>query len=158
MKILALDQASRTSGFSVFDDNKLVTSGKFTFEDSDMGLRLKKIRQKVENLINEYSPSVLVLEDIQLQKAVGNNVVTYKVLAQVIGVLIELATEKNIKYELVHSSTWKSYLGITGRTRPEQKKNAQAYVEKTYELKVSQDQSDAICIGTYYTNNKPATF
>lgn len=158
MKILALDQASRTSGFSVFNGNELVTSGKFTFEDSDMGLRLKKIRQKVESLIDEHSPSILVLEDIQLQKAVGNNVVTYKVLAQVIGVLTELAAEKGIRYELVHSSTWKSHLGIGGRTRPEQKKNAQLYVEKTYGLKVSQDQSDAICIGSYYMNNKPASF
>lgn len=158
MKILALDQASRTSGFSVFEDSRLVTSGKFTFEDPDLGLRLNKIRQKVEKLIDEYSPSVLILEDIQLQKAVGNNVVTYKVLAQVIGVLTELAIEKGIKYELVHSSTWKSYLGISGRTRPEQKKNAQTYVEKTYNLKISQDQSDAICIGAYYTNNKPASF
>lgn len=156
MKILALDQASRTSGYSVFDGNELVDSGKFTFEDQNMGLRLKKIRQKVESLIDQYSPDVLVLEDIQLQKAVGNNVVTYKVLAQVIGVLTELAAEKELKYELVHSSTWKSSLGIGGRTRPEQKKNAQTYVEKTYSLKVSQDQSDAICIGAYYMNTKPA--
>lgn len=156
MKILALDQASRTSGYSVFENDKLVTSGKFTFEDQDMGLRLKKIRQKVESLIDEHSPDTLVLEDIQLQKTVGNNVVTYKVLAQVIGVLTELAAEKELKYELVHSSTWKSNLGIGGRTRPEQKKNAQAYVEKMYSLKVSQDQSDAICIGAYYMNIKPA--
>jgi hypothetical protein len=50
--------------------------------------------------------------------------VTYKALAEVIGVIIELAAEKKLPYELVHSSSWKSELGIKGRTRPDQKRNA----------------------------------
>lgn len=38
-------------------------------------------------------------------------------------------------------------MSIKGRTRPEQKKNAQAYVLEHFNKKVSQDESDAICIG-----------
>ena len=55
MKMLALDQASRTSGFAIFEDNKLIKYGKFTFEDSDFGVRLMKIRNKVQSLIEEFS-------------------------------------------------------------------------------------------------------
>jgi Holliday junction resolvasome RuvABC endonuclease subunit len=64
MKILALDQASRTSGWSVFENGKLVTYGKFTFDDTDFGLRLQKIRNKVKSLIEAHDPDEIVFEDI----------------------------------------------------------------------------------------------
>ena len=37
MRILALDQATRVSGYAIFDGYKLIDSGKFTVEDEDMG-------------------------------------------------------------------------------------------------------------------------
>jgi hypothetical protein len=49
--ILALDQASRTSGYAVFQEDKLIASGTFTYEDDDFSLRLVKIRNKVIALI-----------------------------------------------------------------------------------------------------------
>jgi hypothetical protein len=55
VKILALDQASRTSGYAVFEDNKLIAFGKFTYEDEDMGIRLFKIREHVKSLISSYN-------------------------------------------------------------------------------------------------------
>jgi Holliday junction resolvasome RuvABC endonuclease subunit len=64
MTILALDQASRTSGYSVFCDGRLIDSGTFTFTSDDMAKRLMAIRKKVEELINEYCIEKLILEDI----------------------------------------------------------------------------------------------
>ena len=158
MTILALDQASRTSGYAVFCDDQLIDSGKFTFEDADIAKRLVKIRNKVEELINEFCIEKIILEDIQCQGNVVNNLETFKILAEVIGVLTELAAEKNLPYELVYSTVWKSTLQIKGRTRPEQKKNAQQYVLNTYGKKVTQDESDAICIGAHYTKKNMSAF
>lgn len=158
MTILALDQASRTSGYAVFCDDQLIDSGKFTFEDADIARRLMKIRNKVEELINEFCIEKIILEDIQCQGNVVNNLETFKILAEVIGVLTELAAEKKLPYELVYSTVWKSTLQIKGRTRPEQKKNAQQYVLNTYGKKVTQDESDAICIGAHYTKKNMSTF
>lgn len=158
MTILALDQASRTSGYSVFCDGKLIDSGTFTFTSDDMAKRLMGIRNKVNELIDKYCIEKLVLEDIQLQNNVGSNVATYKALAEVIGVITELAAEKKLPYELVYSSTWKSELKIKGRTRPEQKRNAQVYVFENFGANVSQDESDAICIGSYYTQKNKSAF
>lgn len=158
MTILALDQASRTSGYAVFCDDQLIDSGKFTFEDADIARRLMKIRNKVEELINEFCIEKIILEDIQCQGNVVNNLETFKILAEVIGVLTELAAEKNLPYELVYSTVWKSTLQIKGRTRPEQKKNAQQYVLDTYGKKVTQDESDAICIGAHYTKKNMSAF
>ena len=124
MRLLALDQASRTSGYAIFVDDELITYGTFTYEDEDIGVRLHKIREKVKGLIDLHSIDYVVLEDIQLQGNVVNNVQTFKTLAEVFGVIYELVTELEIKHEAVLSSSWKSTLNIKGRTRPDQKKNA----------------------------------
>lgn len=156
--LLALDQSSRVSGWAVFDDNSLVVSGTFTCAQEDFGERLVKIVKNVKILIDSYNITEVAIEDIQLQGSVGNNVVTYKKLAEVYGVLEEQLTEWGIPYQAVFSSTWKSSLGIKGRARAEQKKAAQAYVEATYGKKVSQDESDAICIGSYVIKDKNSSF
>lgn len=153
MRILALDQSSHTTGYAIFEAGVLVTSGTFTVSNPDIGDRLVEIRQKVEKLIDENGVDEVAFEDIQLQSNVPNNVVTYKVLSEVLGVIQEFCAERDIPYTIVHSQTWKAALKIKGKTRPEQKKNAQQFVQTTYNLKVSQDESDAICIGTYMMKN-----
>ena len=87
MKILALDQASQTSGFAIIEDGHLLESGAFTFTGS-LPQRLVKIRKKVQELIQLNNVNKVVLEDIQLERG---NVVTYRALAEVIGVLQELS-------------------------------------------------------------------
>lgn len=145
--ILALDQASKTSGFSVFKDGKLHTYGKFTFEDADLGERLCKIKNKILELINEYDIDELIFEDIQLQNNVTQNVQTFKILAEVYGLIDQMASELKIPHRSYLASSWKSQLGIKGKDRAEQKRNAQKYVMSTYGVKCTQDEADAICIG-----------
>lgn len=151
--LLALDQASLTSGFAVFKNGKLYDYGKFTFSDDDIAKRLVKIRNKVIELIEQYEITEVAFEDIQMQNNV-NNVQTFKTLAEVYGVILELLQEKEMKYIIISSNTWKSTLGIKGRARAEQKRNAQQFVLNTYNIKAIQDTCDAICIGTHVINNQ----
>ena len=118
--LLALDQASRTTGYAIYQDDKLIKYNKFTFDDSDFGVRLLKIRNKIDNLIKEYNIDEVAFEDIQLQE----NVETFKKLAEVFGVVYELISEKQLPYYIVLASSWKSTLSIKGKHRAEQKKNA----------------------------------
>lgn len=147
--LLAIDQASVTSGYAVFKDGKLVDYGKFTFNDDVIAERLVKIRAKVLELIKEHDIDEVAFEDIQMQGNVANNVQTFKVLSEVFGVVSETLQEMKMKYTVVMAGTWKSTLGIKGRTRPEQKRNAQEYVLNTYGVKAIQDVCDAICIGAH---------
>ena len=64
MIILALDQSSQISGYSVFDGNKLIASGTFTASSNDVGKRFEYIRNKVNDFINEYKPDKIKIEDI----------------------------------------------------------------------------------------------
>lgn len=148
-KLLALDQASRTTGWAVFHDTQLVEHGHFTYEDTDMGVRLHHIREKVAQLIADYDINEVAFEDIQLQGNVTNNVQTFKVLAEVFGVIYELVTALELPNTAVLAGTWKSSLGIKGRVRTDQKRAAQEYVSSTFGVKAIQDECDAICIGAH---------
>jgi hypothetical protein len=60
-----------------------------------------------------------------------------------------------IPQSAVLASSWKHTLGIKGANRAAQKKNAQTYVNEVYAVKATQDECDAICIGTHYVKNNP---
>lgn len=149
MRILSFDQSTRTTGYAVFEDNKLIAHNKFTCLDEDMGDRLVKIRKMLLGLIDIYQPDLVAFEDIQLQSNVENNVDTFKKLAEVFGVFYETLTEIKMDLDIVPSSVWKSKLGIKGRARADQKRAAAQYVLDTYGVKPTQDECDAICIGAY---------
>lgn len=154
MTILALDQSSKITGYAVFVDGALNHSGTINLTDSDLGTRLMQLREQITTFIADWGIDYVIYEDIQLQDVQGSKEVgikTFKVLAEVLGNVEELLTELKIPHEAVLATTWKSVVGIKGQKRPEQKKNAQLYVKKNYGLDVTEDESDAICIGTYFS-------
>ena len=148
-RLLALDQASVITGYAIFENDKLITYGKIKLEDEEIGPRLLTLRNEIKKLIDENNITTVAFEDIQMQASVGNNVKTFKVLANVYGVILELCEELQLKYKIVSSNTWKSTLKIKGKNRAEQKKNAQNYVQETYGVNCTQDEADAICIGSH---------
>ena len=158
--LLALDQASHTSGFSVFKDGELVIASHFTFDDKDLGVRLEKIRNKIVELIKEYNITDVIFEDIQLQshgdKEVG--IKTFKILAEVFGVVYELLTELKINFTTVPPIVWKSTIKIAGKGRAQEKKLAQQYVKNKYNIVCTEDEADAICIGTHYLKKQASEF
>lgn len=155
MRLLALDQASNISGYAIFEDGKLLKYDKINLTGYDLADKLILLRKQIANLIQEWNIEEVIMEDIQLQGNVTNNVKTFKVLAEVFGVIYELVNEINIKNSAVLASEWKSTLKIKGRDRTAQKRAAQQYVIDNYNIKPTQDECDAICIGAhYYLKNK----
>lgn len=149
-RLLALDQASKVTGWAIFEDGELKSYGKISLDDPNTDTRLVQLRQDIQTLVADYNIDEVIFEDIQQQNNVANNVQTFKVLAEVYGVVSELLQEIQIPHSAVLASSWKSTLGIKGRTRAEQKKNAQLYVEQNYGIHVIQDIADAVCIGTHH--------
>lgn len=148
--LLALDQSSHITGWAVFKDGHLFKYGKFALDEASVDVRLTKIKKAVADLISEYQIDEVVYEDIQQQNNIVNNVQTFKILAEVYGVLSEYFESINIPHTSVLASSWKSTLGIKGKGRTEQKQNAQKYVIEKYGIKPTQDIVDAICIGVHY--------
>lgn len=152
-RLLALDQSSRITGYAIFVDENLIAHGSINLTEEDVGQRLVLIRKEVTKLIHKYNINEIAFEDIQMQTSVGNNVQTFKILAEVFGVILMLCTELKINYTIVSSNTWKSTLKIKGKKRSEQKQDAQRYVLEKYGIKAIQDTVDAICIGAHMIAN-----
>ncbi len=151
--LIAFDQALNTTGYTLFEDGAIVSYDKFTTSDVPTAKKLEEFRTFLVDLLDTHKPSKVAFEEIQLQQIPGStahgNVETFKKLAYVQAILLEVLSEKNIKFEIVPSSSWKSTCGIKGRGRAEQKRNAQQYVLKEYGVKAIQDICDSICIGTH---------
>lgn len=157
-RVLALDQSTHVTGWSIYENNKLIKYGLYSVDYESEANRINCVKEWLRNMINMWQIDYVWLEDIQLQdkketEEYNENigVTTYKVLARLQGVLINLLYTANIPYNIVHVSTWRKYCNIKGRSRADKKKNAQLQVLEWYGINVSLDEAEAICIGRYGT-------
>lgn len=159
--LLALDQSSHTTGYAIFKNGKPVVISHFDAKGSELGDRLEYIRNKVINLINEYDIDEVAFEDIQLQDVNGSRetgIKTFKILAEVFGVIHELVTELKLDYVTVPPIVWKATFKIAGKGRKVEKKLAQEYVLATYGIKCTEDEADATCIGAHIIKKQGSEF
>lgn len=148
-RTLALDQASRTTGWAVFDNKKLIGFGHFSISaNKSMGERLDSFIREFNILIETYHPEKIYFEGIQYQ----NNAETYKKLAMIQAMVIYWSRQKQIENLELTPSHWRSIIkdkhGIKfGRTRAEQKAKSKQFVEDNFKSFASEDEADAICLG-----------
>ena len=149
MKILALDQASVITGYAILEDGELLEYGTIQAKKSDVFLkRIIYIHEEIIKIIQEQHIDYVIFEDIQLE---NGNVATFKVLAELYGILDYDFTINNIPHESVLAVEWRAALGIKNTKRTKAKENDIEYVQLKYNMEVvSDDVADAICIGTYY--------
>jgi Holliday junction resolvasome RuvABC endonuclease subunit len=167
IKILAIDQA-RNGAWSVFDyeTKTLEAYGVFSFNNKDYtyAKAIRAIEELVDSLIKTYDISAVFIEDIQLRV----NVQSFKKLAQLQGVLINLFEKNEYLYDFVAPTQWQNYCKARGRSSKEIKEKIKAlelsgkkeskilsiqFVKEKFNVDTDNDNlSDAICIG-YYTVN-----
>lgn len=151
-RILAFDQSTRINGYAIFDNDKLIKYGKNEIKGQETPLRFSKVREWIRYMIEIWKPDLVIIEDIQLQdeeKDGTKGIITFKVLAELIGVLETFFVENNINYQFAHVSTWRNAEQVKGRTRTDKKRSAQLRVKKCYDIDVIDDIADAILIGRY---------
>ena len=146
MKVLALDQSTRVTGWSLFDDGKYVTSGIIDLSKiKDTTERTKQMGILICKKIEECSPDQIVIEEVQCQ----SNVDTVKKLARLQGIAIGFAAANNIPLHILEPTKWRAALGYKQGPRVERKALKQQsldYVENKFGFVFSEDRSEAICI------------
>lgn len=145
-RVIAFDQATENFGLSIYDNGELKFLSLYVFKGlvSD---RLLQIKRFVEMIVKNWSPDFIVFEDIQYQPKSG--VVTFKILAMLLGIIEMVCKENNIPYEIVSPNVWRKYAGTCGKTRLEEKKLSVAVVKEKYGIKVNDDVAEAVLIGNY---------
>ena len=151
-RVLALDQASHTSGYAIFDNNKLVKYGKFHTDLDDEIARDSLVKSWLLSLINSWKPDFVAIEGIQYQEEGGGQkmgITVFQTLARLQGILMETCYTAKIPYEVCPTNTWRHACGVKGKSRVDRKRSMQLLVKEWYDVSVSDDESDAIGIGHY---------
>lgn len=92
------------------------------------------------------------MQDVGGSREVG--IKTFKILAEVFGVVHELLTELKIPYETVLPIKWKAHFKIAGKGRSQEKRASQKFAVTKHNVKCTEDEADSLCIGLYYIDMK----
>lgn len=147
-RVLALDQATHITGWALFSQGKLIDFGIFKAKAENEIERDVEIKNWFINMVQNYEPDFVAFEDVQYNEKRGG-IPTFATLARLQGILMSTACELKVEYIACSIPSWRSYCGVKGRTRPDQKRSMQSLVKKWYDVSVTDDCADAIGIGHY---------
>ena len=116
--IIGLDMSTKSSGYSVFKNGKLIKFGVWK-QKQEIAWRERCIYMgnELSVLLDTYSPFFIYCEDTILSGECGNNVQTVKQLSVLQGIVLGVCAVHNIKIEFLMPSKWRSDLGVYDGTR-----------------------------------------
>lgn len=150
-RILALDQATKITGWAIFDGKELIKYGKFEVSGDEIE-RDHKIREWLISIINTWKPDFIGFEGIQLQEKSEERkmgVTVFETLARLQGILMITAYELDVSFKVCPTNTWRSHCGVKGKTRSDKKRSMQLLAKQWYDVTLVDDEADAIGIGKY---------
>lgn len=151
MRILSLDLSTKSSGFALGQNGSLETHGCITASSRDVIKRIIKMRDQLSKIIKNNKIDKIVMQQVRPQY----NSHTNKVLMWLQAIIVVAAYEINpkIEYQFIGASTWRAALKIKqgrGVKREQLKPQDIQYVQNKYNIKVNDDEADAICIFDAY--------
>ena len=156
MIILFLDLSTKSTGWCIGKDKKIIAYGCITTSSTNVLKRISVITEQIDEIIKQYSVDKIIAEEVRTDY---KNVHTYKVLNWIQGIVIHNAYKNNpkIEYDFIQPSSWRSAIGIhTGRgiKRNQLKEDDIRYVKNKYHIDANDDVCDAICLmDAYYAMN-----
>ena len=151
-RVLAFDQATHTTGWSIFDGSKLVRYGTFNTEIKDETTRINTIKNWMLSMISNWNPDCVAIEGIQFQDESSGqkvSVTVFQGLARLQGVLMDACYSVKTDFIICPTNTWRNHCGVKGRYRADKKRSMQLIAKKEYDITVTDDEADAIGIGKY---------
>lgn len=146
MRLLAWDQSSKKSGFSLIEDGKYVKSGIIDKSKiADIDTRIGEMGIAICQQIKELNPDLVVIEDIQNQSSIS----TVVSLARLQGFILGWCYVKHIKTEIIRPSEWRKVLQFkqgAGVKRQELKTQGINYVKERHGVELSEDEAEAVAI------------
>lgn len=156
-RILALDQATKISGYTIMDSGELIKYGTFAATGDDEIERDNKVKMWLLSMIANWKPDSVALEGIQFQDEINGQktgVTTFETLARLQGILMETLYEEKIDYKICPTQVWRKHCGVKGRTRADKKTSMRLLVKQWYDVSVSEDEADSIGICKYATETQ----
>lgn len=147
--ILALDPSSKSTGYAVFTNEKLVDYGCITAGSANLFNRIDRMIEELEKIIQKYDFTHVYIEDVYPED-VRNNIQVYKALTYLQGFILHLLNKYDLKHTFFTSAEWRKKCGIhtgPGVKRESLKPLDIKFVQDQFGIKVNDDVADAISIG-----------
>lgn len=147
MRIIAFDQSTRVTGWSLLVDGEYVDSGVIDLgKNKNTEDRSKQMGLAICQIITDSKPDTVIIEEVAMQ----SNAQTLKLLARIQGVAIGFCAAHNIPLHILEPSKWRSVLNYKqGRAvkREELKQQSFDYIKENFGFdNFSEDRCEAICI------------
>lgn len=168
MVIMGIDASTTSSGWSIFNNGKLVDYGVIKPKGSDWRGRLIAQGPEIRKIIKKYRPDKIYMEDVPLKKSGGS--MTLVILGAVQGAILGIAASYGVEIDFLSPSQWRSEVGLfdgtrKGTERSELKKHSIELVNKLFGLELKwvtpsskfneDDIADAVLVA--YSQLKPKT-
>lgn len=150
-KLISLDTSTSCTGWCVFINGTYSKSGVIDKKKiKDGKLRLKEMCSAILSFIAKEKPDIIVIENT----VVTRNAEAQRMLTMILGVVYGYCITYDIDYYLLRPTEWRSLISKEkkGRKRDELKLWSINKVKDLYGIDISDDESDAILIGTALLN------
>jgi Holliday junction resolvasome RuvABC endonuclease subunit len=156
MKILSLDASTKSSGYAIFNEQKLESYGCITASSTDLIKRINKMITELEQILIKEKVDKIILEEVRPEQGL-QNIKTHKALMYLQAAIAFLIHERfnTIEVEYTYPNEWLAACGIhTGRgVKRETLKSADIkFVKENFGITANDDEADAIGIGYAYVN------
>lgn len=167
MVVLGVDGSTSCSGYSIFQDGKLVSYGAIKLKGHEWDNRLMQEWGQFCNIVEQYKPEILYYE----QPPLKDGKITLLKLGAVQGLILALCAQYNIQVKFLSPADWRREVGLYDGTREGTKRDElkKKSIEKANQLfgldlawiapkssKNEDDVADAIMIA--YSQVKPRYF
>lgn len=153
-RVIGLDQATRVSGYSIYENGKLIKYGTYKADGYNAIDRDANLRNWLVSMIQAWQIDFVGIEGVQMQDNLAGGaqmgVTTFEALARLQGILMIALYDLKIDFDVVHTSVWRQHCGVKGKSRADKKKSMRMLVKDWYDMDVTEDEADAIGIGKYY--------
>lgn len=151
MRLIAMDQSTKKSGYAIFDDGQYVASGVLDLSKSkdDTDTRSFEMAKMIWNIIDIYKPNEMVIENVQQQTSPK----TLIILARLAGMILGYAKAQNIETTILLPTEWRRVLGYTQGPKVKREKLKQQsidYIKERFGIERSEDECEALAIGCAY--------
>lgn len=145
--MIAIDSSTNKSGIAIYKNGQFKSYKLLDYSnDKKMNSRFKKMSVALIEMLNEQKPDIVYIEET----VVLRNAQTQRFLTRLQGVVAIWCFMNNCEFNTIRPTQWRKLIHISQSKnikREQLKQSAIAYVKEKYNLDVSDDIADAICIG-----------
>lgn len=158
-KIISIDASTRHTAISIFYNKKYVGTENVIC-DGDINKRFYEMIIKINSLLEVEKPDLIIIEEMVVER----NVDTQRFLTRLQGSICLFSALNNCEIIFIRPTEWRKLSKLNEYAReifPEKKKlkredfkvAAMKYVNKTFNLKLGEDESESYLIGIAFLTN-----